>query len=427
MKVKEKVIIRRVADCDLDLIRRVIGEGLEELGLTGRVQGRITIKPNVVMAHHKMAPSAFTRAEFLDGLIGVLEEKASGPSEIRVAEKCGAALPTSRMIRRAGYYRLKKKHRFRILPIEEARKKRVALTKGRIHRTLRSARVIVDRDFLVYAPKLKTNVLVQGLTAAIKLNVGILCDRERMWNHNHNLDEKIVDLLEVGRPDFIATDAIEISSGGNQLTQHGRPLGAVIMASNPVAHDAVCASLLNLDPERIEHIRIAHERGYGPIRLEDIEVTGDAGLEELRGKTKGLETGFVRADDLQSNIRIVSGEPYCRGGCHGVMLDWLYMIKDRNPRLWNKLPEWTVVAGRYAGDIKAERVMIIGSCSGVDGRLEAKRIRHIRGCPPKHKTLVFWWLLKAGIVSPLFRPDLIYDAYICLFFSWCRRLLKGRW
>jgi hypothetical protein len=28
-------------------------------------------------------------------------------------------------------------------------------------------------------------------------------------------------------------------------------------------------------------------------------------------------------------MNILVGEPYCIGGCHGVFLDWLYMIKDR--------------------------------------------------------------------------------------------------
>ena len=241
-----------------------------------------------------------------------------------------------------------------------------------------------------------------------------------------DLDEKIVDLLEVGRPDFIATDAIEISSGGNHLTQHGRHLGLVIMASNPVAHDAVCAHIFHLDPDKIEHIRLAHERGYGPLSLDDIEVTGDVTLDEARERTRDLETGFIHAGDIKSSFKILSGEPYCRGGCHGVLIDWLYMIKDRKPKLWEKLPEWTVVCGKYKGDVKARRVMVVGTCSAVEGTIEARRKGRIRGCPPKHKSMVLWFFLKGGIINPLFRPDLIYDAYICLFFSWCRRLVKGR-
>src|SRR4030042_655582 len=188
MEGKAKVILRRGYVYDPSLVARIIREGIDECGVASRIKGKVTIKPNVVMAHHKVTPSAYTRPEFLDGLLTALEEKAQGGPEISVAEKCGAAIPTSRMFRRAGYYRLRKKHRFKLQPIEEARKIKVPLQKGKIHQKIRTSREIAERDFLIYAPKLKTNALAHGLTAALKLNIGILCDGERMWTHTHNLD-----------------------------------------------------------------------------------------------------------------------------------------------------------------------------------------------------------------------------------------------
>ena len=221
---REKVLLRSVPDYNPSRIRQVIQEGLAEFGLSGAHHSDIAIKPNVVMAHHRIAPSAFTRSEFLDGLIQALHDGRDPAPKITITEKCGAGIPTSRMFRRAGYFSLKKRHNIKLRPIEEAKKKKIPLQKGQIHSHITTSREIVDNDFLVYTPKLKSNSLTHGLTAAIKLNVGILCDGERMWNHNCHLDEKIVDLLEVGYPDFIATDAVEISMGGNHLTQHGYPL-----------------------------------------------------------------------------------------------------------------------------------------------------------------------------------------------------------
>jgi len=423
---REKVILRAVPDYDPSRIKQVIREGLAEFGQAGSKRSRITIKPNVVVANHKVTPSAYTRSEFLDGLIQALHDGQNTPPKITITEKCGAGIPTSRMFRRASYYRLKKRHNIKLLPIEEAKKKKISLQKGRIHNQITTSREIAGNDFLIYTPKLKSNSLTHGLTAAIKLNIGILCDRERMWNHNFHLDEKIVDLLEVGYPDFIATDAVEISIGGNHLTQHGYPLGVVVMATNPVAHDSVCAHMFHLDPHKIPHLRLAHERGYGPLDLAAIDIEGDISLSAIREKTKDWKTGFIRVDDVDCGIKVLTGEPYCTGGCHGVFLDWLYMIKDRKPKLWKKLPPWTAVIGKYPGDVSAERVLIIGTCSEVLGRLEAKKIRRIKGCPPKHKDLVLWMFIKTGIINPMFRLDLIIDAYPFLFLCWMRRLFKGR-
>ena len=351
MKEKAKVILRRADAYNPSAIAKIIGDGLAEFGLAPRIQGKITIKPNVVMAHHKVTPSAYTRPEFLDGLLTALEEKAQGEPEITVAEKCGAAIPTSRMFRRAGYYRLRKKHRFKLRPIEEARKKTVRLEKGKVHRKVRTSREIAERDFLIYAPKLKTNAL---------------------------------------------------------------------------AHDVVCAHIFHLDPEKIGHLAAARARGYGSLDLGDIEIDGDISLQEIRERTKTWETGFIRADDVDCNIKIRSGEPYCTGGCHGVFLDWLYMIRDRKPKLWAKLPAWTAVIGKYKGDITANRLLLIGACTEIEGRVKAKRKVRIRGCPPKHKTLVLLLFLRAGIINPLFRFDLIIDSYPFLFWTWFKRFITGR-
>ncbi len=426
MAKREKVILRRLHRYDPEKIECIIREGLEEFDLTSRVQGRITIKPNVVMAHHKIAPSAYTRPEFLDGVLGAITHINGKAKRITIAEKCGAGLPTTRMFRRAGYYRLKRNHKIKLLPIEESKKTTVTLKKGKVHERIKTAREIATNDFCVYTPKLKSNALSYGLTAALKLNIGILCDRERMRDHNYKLDEKIIDLYEVGLPDFIATDAIEVSLGGNHLTQHGFPLGIIVMATNAVAHDAVCARILHLAPRNIPHLRIAQERGYGPIDIEDIDISGDVSLEEVQRTTKEWDLGLMDIRDLDCGMEVLCGEPFCQGGCHGVVLDWLHMIKDRKPRLWENLPSWTLVMGKYRGDVSADRVLVIGSCSEIQGRVKVRIKRRIKGCPPKHKDLVLKFLLKTGIINPMFRLGLIIDAYPCLFLSWCRRALKGK-
>jgi hypothetical protein len=60
------------------------------------------------------------------------------------------------------------------------------------------------------------------------------------------------------------------------------------------------------------------------------------------------------------------------------------------------------------------------------GRLKAGIKRKIGRCPPKHKDIVLGFFIFGGILNPIFRLDLIYDPYVCLFFSWRRRLLTGR-
>jgi hypothetical protein len=76
--------------------------------------------------------------------------------------------------------------------------------------------------------------------------------------------------------------------------------------------------------------------------------------------------------------------------------------------------------------VTADKLLLLGTCTEIEGKVSARKVRRIRGCPPRHKTLVLLMLLKLGILNPMFRVDLIWDAYPCLFFSWMRRLVKGR-
>ena len=422
----EKVIIRRCENYDLERMREIIRTGIEGLGVTPKIWGRVTIKPNVVLAHPEIAPSGFTRPEFLDALLYEIEGIKKNELPIILSENSGVGITTARMFKRAGYKKLRENHPLlKLSPQEEDKRIKLTLKKGKIHKTITVARPVVDRDFLIYAPKLKSNVLVGGMTAAIKLNIGIMYSKERMYHHHYDLDQKIADLLEVGYPDLILTDAVEIALGGNQMTQHGHPLGVIIMATNPVAHDAVCAHIFGFKPETLEYLIESHRRGYGPLSLAEIDLSGDVSLEELQKRTQGWENGFQPVHELDINFDIRSGEPYCTGGCHGIMLDWLYMIRDRNPELYRNLPRWTVVIGEYQGDVEAERVMLVGSCTRVIGKLKTKKLRKIKGCPPRHKDLILQFFLKAGIRAPLFRFDMIMDSYFWGPISWLKGAIKN--
>ena len=269
---KEKVLLRRAETYNPVTISEIIRDGLREFGLGDRVRGRVTIKPNVVMAHHKVTPSAYTRPEFLDGLLTALETNAQ-PRDFRSPSPKNAARPSRRPGCSGGraITGSAKSTASGSCRSKQARQKTVPLAKGKIHQRIRTAREIVDRDFLVYAPKLKTNVLAHGLTARPQAQ------------HRHPLrrGEDVEPQLQPRREDRRPARgrAIPISSpptpskasyGGNHLTQHGRPLGVVIMATNPLAHDVVCAHILHLDPRedrppgrcRSARLRLARPRRH---------------------------------------------------------------------------------------------------------------------------------------------------------------------
>jgi hypothetical protein len=314
--------------------------------------------------------------------------------------------------RNAGYRDLARLYRVNLRPMEEGPQVKCTLKRAKVHQTITIAKEMAERDFLIFIPKLKTNVLSHGYSGALKLNIGTIDSRERLFNHNQNLPSKIVDILEVANPDLIVTDGIRFSYGGNQMTQHGRDMGVLAVSTNAVAHDMVCASLLNLDPSRVPHIQEASKRGYGPLSMNEIDIVGNFSIEKGQEKTKSLDYGFFPVNQFPSNFHIVTGTPYCTGGCPGIFLDWLHMIRDRKAHLFDRFPRLTVYIGKIEKKVEKRRMLLVGNCASSSIRLRSWRIVRIPGCPPSHKRIVWDMMVRFFLLSPLVRISLIIDGFV---------------
>jgi hypothetical protein len=286
---------------------------------------------------------------------------------------------------------------------------------------------MADRDFLVFAPKLKTNVLSHAYTGALKLNVGSIDSKERLFHHHLDLPVKIADLLEAANPDLVVTDGVRLAYGGNQMTEPGMDFGAIVVSTNAVAHDMACAKLLGLDPLKIDHIREAAERGYGPRSWGHIRILGDFPPSRGRTLVRGLDFGFYPVDRFPERhpcrFSIVTGKPYCTAGCQGIFLDWLHMIKDRKPGLLKRFPEATVVIGKTDKPVSAKCALLVGDCAGASENVTARRVVRIAGCPPTHKRIVWDMMTHFLLLAPLVRPSLIWDG----FGLYPMKKIKGWW
>ena len=119
MTEKHKVLIMRCDQYDPAKIYRVVKKGMEELGI--RPTGKILLKPNAVIAHPEIFPHAFTRPEFLDGVISATKERAENPQEIAVGERSGITIPTRFCFQMAGYNKVIKKQKIKAYYFDESR------------------------------------------------------------------------------------------------------------------------------------------------------------------------------------------------------------------------------------------------------------------------------------------------------------------
>ena len=408
---KYVVFLGACSNYDVENIQTVLLKALDSIKLGKPISGNIVIKPNLVMAHPKVATESYTRCEIIEGIIRSIQSIGNNVNRIDIVEKSGLGVTTASMYRWAGYNKLRRQYPIKLRSMEEGPRKKIVLNKGRVHNYITVAREMAERDFLIFAPKLKTNVLSHAYSGALKLNIGTVDSRERVFHHNLDLHIKIVDILEAANPDLIVTDGIRFAFGGNQMTQRGTDFGVIAVSTNAVAHDMVCARLLDLDPFKIEHIKEAIDRGYGPKSFDEIEILGDFPIQKGHAVVKNLDFGFMPVHQFPCNFKIYSGTPYCTGGCHGIFLDWLHMIKDRKEKLLKRFPKLTALIGSVEKHIEDDTILLVGNCAQASPSIRAKRIVRIQGCPPTHKRIVWDMMVRFCLLAPLVRPSLIWDGF----------------
>lgn len=381
---KPRVIIRSCPEYDVEKIREIVRQSLDELGGGFNFAGKVFIKPNVVSANKGYIHDSYTNPKVVEAVAGLVNE--SKPQRLTIGESGGYGIPSRLFLKEAGYFDLGKKVGAEVIDLNEHELIKVKLERATCHKEALLSRRMVEADVKIWLPKLKFHIFA-SITCSLKLNIGILSHKERMLYHDWRIHEKIVDLLEPGYPDLIVADAIDITYGFESAPYPVR-LGALLVSRDPLALDAVAAHIMGYDPKDVKHLKIAADRGFGTIDLSEIEITGDADIEELRAKPKGKPRLFQVLNELETPIRFFAGfakesDIICDGGCEGALKGCLGTIEKRRPGSLVKAKKGAIVTGVFRGDVICPDgpVLLIGDCTKVTGKLEAKSIHRVKGCP----------------------------------------------
>ncbi|MBI5586398.1 MAG: DUF362 domain-containing protein [Deltaproteobacteria bacterium] len=382
---KHKVLIRRCETYDPDRIAAIVREGMEELGVIP--EGKVLLKPNVVMAHPEIFPHAFTRKEFLDGVLSAVRSKAGAMKELAVGERSGITVPTRFNFKMAGYLPVLRKHRARIYYFDEVRQVPVELKQeGRLRDLIFVPRPVRECDFLINLPKFKAHPWTR-LTLSLKNFIGLQDDRHRLIDHTSFLEHKIADLQEVIQPRFIAIDAI---TAGQKMMLTPTPfaMGAIVMGTNSCAVDTVGCHMVRVDPQDLIHLKMASERGFGPLNLEEIEVGGDFPLEAVQEKTRDFQFCLERVDEYfppGGNLTCTVGtfpeshsRDYCWGGCPGALQEAVHILRGFDPQVEQKMKKIRYVVGKVEGPLYLEpheRVIFAGDCTSWEGNLDGEKVK----------------------------------------------------
>ena len=367
-------------------IRGLVNKGMSELGYAPK--GKVAIKPNVVFAYDPKiySPTAYTNFDVTEAAVRAVADKPE-VDRMYIIENPAIGNPSVLTFKWSGYAdrvtRLKPavSKPLELVGIDEDKRVPIFLG-GAVHSRLRLSKKFAEADTKIYIPKLKCHC-VSHMTGAVKLNVGILNFDDRAIRHDFLLNEKIADLAQVGWPDFVVMDAINVGVG-NEALPAPRRLGLILMGKNALAVDLVACRLLGLRGEtKVPYLTALIKRGYKPGKVEDVALMGDAtsvaDLDRFGERVKPYDDEFYRWQDcnkefarMGSPLKLLHG-PYseftdekCETGCvMGIKMYMAFLEAFAGAEAFRKAKPTIFIIGNIKDEVDAQGgpVFMFGSCA----------------------------------------------------------------
>ena len=112
-----------------------------------------------------------------------------------------------------------------------------------------------------------------GVTLGLKNMFGILPQKFKGRFHMKGMHKVITDINSVVKPAFTVIDGFIGMEGRGPVNGTPIKMDTIIAGEDPVATDAVGATVMGFNPEDIGHLKMSHEKGIGS--LSDYTVVGD--------------------------------------------------------------------------------------------------------------------------------------------------------
>ncbi|MBL7222589.1 MAG: DUF362 domain-containing protein [Candidatus Brocadiae bacterium] len=150
---------------------------------------------------------------------------------------------------------------------------------------------------VVHLPTTKCHIYT-NTTGSMKNAFGGLLDNRRHYCHSR-IHETLVDLLaiqkEIHPGIFVVTDGTTAGNGPGPRTMVPVQKDVLLASADCVAIDAVANKMMGFEPMDHAYVRLAHERGLGIGRFDEIDIVGDVDVEK---ESWGFQTGDNAASSV---------------------------------------------------------------------------------------------------------------------------------
>jgi uncharacterized protein (DUF362 family) len=256
-----------------DVLRRQYEHFRAKVPLAGK---RVVLKPNLVEYHRDKVIN--TNPNVVAAVIELC--KREGAAEVLVAEGPGHWRNVEYLVSASGLGDVLRHYKVPFQDLnhdEPVKTPNLGRLTGLDHLFL--SRTVATAEVLISLPKLKTHHWA-GATLSLKNLFGTLPGICYGWPKNElhwrGIDNSIVDIALTRTPDLAIVDGIVGMEGDGPLNGTARPLGGLIMGADPVAVDATCCRLMQLNAERIGYLVLGYTRKLGLLREAEIQQLGES-------------------------------------------------------------------------------------------------------------------------------------------------------
>jgi uncharacterized protein (DUF362 family) len=270
------VHIAPVSDYNADLadvLRRQYEHFRTRISLAGK---RVVLKPNLVEYHREKVIN--THPHVIAAVIELCRRE--GAAEVLVAEGPGHWRNVEYLVSASGLGDVLRHYKTPFIDLnhdEPCKRLNLGRLTGLEHLYL--SQTVATADVLISLPKLKTHhwaVATLSLKNLFGTLPGICYGWPKNELHWRGIDNSIVDIAATRPPDLAIVDGIVGMEGDGPLNGTAKAMGVLVMGCDPVAVDATCCRLMQLDAERVGYLVLAQRKKLGRLAAAHIQQLGES-------------------------------------------------------------------------------------------------------------------------------------------------------
>jgi len=239
----------------------MVSKGLSELNVRPHKE-KVVIKPNLIV--NRPYPTT-TSAETVEAIARYCMRLGK---DVVIAEGSGWA-NTYEAFRDQGYLEVAEKCGVKLVDLNkdqyEIRRDPQAMVLKEFEFPL-----TLMNSYLISAAVLKVHSTTT-MTLSLKNMLGATIRRDKGRFHNYGINESIVDINRYKTPDLAIIDG-RMGNVAGELGGRTKRFDLMVFSEDPVAADAVGASILGLNPLSVTHLRLAQDKALGIADLKKIDI-----------------------------------------------------------------------------------------------------------------------------------------------------------